>query len=506
MTLTIDSDLTATDFFCGMGGSSSGLREAGFRISLAANHWDRAIESHSANHPGTEHLCADLQVVEPRHLPRTHILWASPICTELSQAGGKKRREPQMDLWEEHGHVPDPAFERTRVTFWEVLRAAEFHRYKAVLIENVAEAAGWELFDTFLNGLSALGYNYQFVSVSAAHVGDETNPHAPQWRDRMYIVCTLKGIPLPDVDPKPLAYCYECDEVVQSIQFWKKGPHTRRIGKYDRQYHYICPNTRCKNARVEPFVAPAVEAIDWSDLGHRIGDREVLGMKPLSPATIRRITVGLETLGDPSIVAAAGNTFERPGYTRAWPAAITPLGARQATGTDALAMTEPMVTMLRNHGRAHSTSHDALPAFTSGGYHHGLTVPPGAFVMKQYGGRLKDQDAVKPPTVPLHAAVAQSSPFLVIPYRKGSKPLRADAAPLSTMTSIESHGVVPAPAVDVEDCYFRMLKPREAANAQRFDHDYHIAGNQGEQQMQAGNAVPVNVAHWLGRQTAQVLA
>ena len=56
MTLTIDESLTCTDFFCGMGGSSTGLSEAGFDVKVAANHWDRAIETHSANHPDTEHL------------------------------------------------------------------------------------------------------------------------------------------------------------------------------------------------------------------------------------------------------------------------------------------------------------------------------------------------------------------------------------------------------------------------------------------------------------------
>ena len=30
MTLTADTGLTATDFFCGMGGSSTGLTRAGF--------------------------------------------------------------------------------------------------------------------------------------------------------------------------------------------------------------------------------------------------------------------------------------------------------------------------------------------------------------------------------------------------------------------------------------------------------------------------------------------
>src|ERR1022692_4866472 len=75
---------TFTDIFCGAGGSSIGLTEAGLEQRLAANHWQRAIDTHAANFPGAEHLCADVNNYDFRRLPRTQILWASPICTEGS--------------------------------------------------------------------------------------------------------------------------------------------------------------------------------------------------------------------------------------------------------------------------------------------------------------------------------------------------------------------------------------------------------------------------------------
>src|SRR6266571_5433317 len=39
-----------------------------------------------------------------------------------------------------------------------------------------------------LSGMAVLGYNCQIVSVSSAHVGGDGNPHASQWRDRLYFV------------------------------------------------------------------------------------------------------------------------------------------------------------------------------------------------------------------------------------------------------------------------------------------------------------------------------
>ncbi len=173
--------LTFTDIFCGAGGSSIGLAAAGMELVLAANHWPRAIETHSANLTAAEHLCADVNNYDMRRLPTTDILWASPICTENSPAGGQpSRRRPkgQLDMFEAGGHVEQKGFERTRATFHDVIRATEVHRYAAVLVENVPEVASrWELFDWWCDGMRLLGYNLQFVSVSSAHVGGETNPY-----------------------------------------------------------------------------------------------------------------------------------------------------------------------------------------------------------------------------------------------------------------------------------------------------------------------------------------
>lgn len=493
MMLKQTAALTATDFFCGMGGSSTGLVRAGFDVKAAANHWDRAIETHSANHPATEHLLGDIQAVDMRYLPKTTMLWASPICTEVSPAGGTAKRTPQMDLFEEFGHVPAEAFERTRVTFWEVIRAAEVHRYPYIAIENVREAADWELFETWLAGMDTLGYSHQFISVSAAHIGDEWNPHAPQWRDRLYIVFTRNGLPLPDVDPRPLAWCEHCGHDVPARQWWKRPG--RRIGKYGPQYVYVCPELG--HGQLEPYVAPAAAAIDWTNIGTRIGDR----VKPLAKRTAARIQQGLDMLRtgafsfsmanggrarpwdvavepmrthttaqtEALVVAAAGNAYDaaatgRGGHLRAWPADGSPVPGQTTTAQQAL-VTPPdaFLSMLRRNGKNVPVA-DPAPAFTSGGYHHGL----------------------------------------VIPFRRGAKPHRAADAPISTVATKDQHGVM-HPAVDINDCHFRMLTPREAANAQAFPRDYVILGNQGEQQIQAGNAVATNVAAWIGAAIADAL-
>lgn len=538
---------TFVDLFCGAGGSSSGLRDAGLTLKLAANHWARAIETHAANFPDADHACVDLDHYDMRRLPGADVLWASPICTEISPAGGRRRRTTAgRGQIEAFGPVAIEAFSRTRATFWDVIRAVEVWRHRVVIIENVVEAAEWELFDVWLQAMTALGYHYQLISVSSAHVGGEGNPHAPQWRDRMYVFFTRRDLTPPTIEPRPAAWCPECGEV-DAVQWWKKQP-VRRVGKYGAQYLYRCPTVACHKI-VEPYVRPAAAAIDWADLGSRIGDRP----KPLAPATMRRIKAGLDMFAQPVTATAAGNTFERPGYFRAWPADDSPLTARTGTAGDGVAVPpymvsvnhdgdgrqypvherplptrstkigdavvtppflvdrydysgsdagrlhgmdeplktvttrsgtvhtmvtpKPFVTMLRAH--ADATGIGAPLDTVATARHHALTVPAGAFVQKHHGG-------------------------LVIPYRRGAKPHRSDDRPLSTIATREGHGLL-STDVEVEDCHFRMLKPREHLRAQRFYDDYVVFGNLGEQTMQAGNSVSSNVAQWLGSIACDVL-
>lgn len=451
--------------FCGAGGDIAGLKEAGMDLVLGANHWERAIETVSSNHPEADFLCVDINHYDMRRLPRTDVLWASVICTEISPAGGNKKRRGQGILpLEELGHVPNEAYERTRACALDVVRATEVHRYSAIVVENVVEfARDWELYDWWIQGMCSLGYEVQTVNVSAAHVYDERNAPAPQWRDRIYIVFTRKGVRKPFLEPRPRSWCERCDTLVEGVQSWKRLG--RRIGKYGQQYLYRC--SRC-NAVVEPLVLPALAALDLADVGERIGDRS----RPLAPKTLARIQWGLENLSWPVIAQVAGNTFERPGYHRAWSAADSPLMTRQATGTDAICG-----PALVNHA---------------------------SFYVKNFGGNAKPQDLAKPLSNPLGSITTRDHHALVIPYRRGMKPHRAADGPLGTQSTHTSEGVL-RPAVAVEDCHYRTLKPREHLRAQRFVDAYRVAGNQGEQTMQAGNAVPVNVAHWIGKQLMEVL-
>lgn len=578
MSVTLDDELTFTDLFCGAGGSIRGFVDAGLKLVVGANHSPRSIETVSANHRDADFLCTDINHYDMRRLPHTRVLWASVICTEISPAGGHQARRGQGIFdFEELGHVPIDVYERTRACALDVVRATEVHRYEAIVVENVVEfATKWELYEWWVDGMCRLGYQVQVVNVSAAHVYADDNAPAPQWRDRIYIVFTRKDIPLPDLEVRPPAWCFVCEEVVAGVQTWKR-PDRPRIGKYGPQYLYRCPQRGCGHQVVEPFVLPAAAAIDLSDIGERIGDRA----RPLAKNTVARIEWGIREFVEPLVAAVAGDTYEAGTYKQVWPAAGTPLGARTATGSDALVTpafvvagytgglerrvrpihgaplgtvvangrghhqlvtppatvpimvnanhddervypaaggplpsrttkigdgvaTVPFVTMARSNGTATGVHDEPLRTIATGNHHY-LTTPPGAFLVKNYGGNAKPRHLAKGLSEPLGSITTRDHHALVIPYRKGANPRPAGRDPLPTVSTIDSAALLHAPAIAVEDCYYRMLRPREHARAQRFPDTDIITGNIGEQTMQAGNAVPCNVAQWIGRQLHAVL-
>ncbi|MGH9150550.1 MAG: DNA cytosine methyltransferase [Acidimicrobiales bacterium] len=233
------SDLTVTDQFCGAGGSSIGAAANGFRLRLAMNHWRVAIETHNANFPLADHVCADVSATDPRRYPSTQLLLTSPECTNHSTAKkrpkGDASRPGLLDLRYEE--------ERSRATMWDVPRFTECHRYEAVVVENVVEAAKWSGFRGWWVAMTDLGYRGEAVFLSSAHVqptpGAGLFP-APQYRDRMYVVWTRNDVPSPDLEFRPTCWCPVCEQVVEGYQWWK--PRTKawpavleRWGKYRTQ-------------------------------------------------------------------------------------------------------------------------------------------------------------------------------------------------------------------------------------------------------------------------------
>lgn len=464
------------DLFCGAGGSSTGLTMAGGQLMLALNHSMRNIITHSTNFPGAEHDCVDINRYDMRNLPRGfEVLWVSPICTEISPAGGNSSDgQPGEEVPDEllkYGPVDKDTFQRTRATAYDVIRACEVHMPPIVIVENVIEfVTRWKLFAWWLMGMAMLGYEFQIVSANSAHLEGPDGETAPQSRDRLYIMFNRRDVARPDVRVRPRSHCGNCGEV-RGVQTWKEpeGYDTESgkkflVGKYgirSGQYYFTCPD--CTEI-VQPITKPAASVINFHFLGERIGDRK----KPLVDNSRKRIGRGLIEIGIPQ---------QRP--------FLDANGGSWNTGT--ASVDQPFRTRTTKDWEA-------------------LCVPPGAFI-----------DTVRNHAVPTSVfdplttiAAGGNHQGLVIPYNKGSVPFPADTQPFNTFTTRDRQALLTGwdgASLDelIDNSKYRMIQWYEQLLAQAFPLDYLMTGNIGERTAGAGNAVSANAAGFFGMAAADAL-
>ncbi|WP_431784373.1 DNA cytosine methyltransferase [Streptomyces chumphonensis] len=443
-----DGELRLMDWFCGAGGSSQGAHAVpGVTVARAANHWDKAIESHSLNFPQTDHYKGDIREAPVENWPVSEIFWASPECPKWSGARGKKRDYDNTRQRELPGleTTRDPADERSRALMDEVPQYLEGVQRRgglvlAGVVENVIDCRAWDEWDRWLGDLHKLGYKTRTIALNSMHAQPRTLLRAPQSRDRLYVAYWHTSLGRdPDWDKwlRPTAYCPGCDRMVQALQVFKKpGKDMGRYGVKHGQYVYRCPSTSCRNSVVEPEVLPALAAIDWSISGTRIGDRKPSEKAPegLTPKTLARIRAGLKRFSRPveadghqavvsdAMLVPSGGTWRNeasslfaPMPTRttvetdglAVPPLIVPAEgrdgkeaapatrplraqtARRETGLAWLSGEfEPFITPVRGGGDAEKARplSDPLHSVTAGGNHHGLVTPP-AMVVRNNSSR-----------------------------------------------------------------------------------------------------------------------
>lgn len=476
--------LTLMDWFCGAGGSSQGAHAVpGVEVTRAANHWARAVESHSANFPAVDHYLGDIREAPVERWPVCDIFWASPECPQWSQANGK-RRDFHATLQDGLFGEPerDEEVERSRALMEEVpmyLRGVQ-QRGGLVLagvVENVVDVRAWDQWDRWLGEIRKLGYRTRVIAMNSMHAPSTRTLRAPQSRDRLYVAYWHESLRRnPDWDKwlRPAAYCPTCDEWVAAIQvFGKTGVD---MGRYRRQYVYRCPRSSCRNAIVEPFALPAMYAIDWTLPGQRIGDRA----KPLADKTVARIRAGLKKYARPITIEAAGNTFERRPGVRSWPVdqplttqtttatkavavpplmvpaggtwrddatpVTDPMPTRTTRENDALAIPPFLVPLRSGRNRSLRADTDPLATVVADGGNHGLVVPP---LLVPVEGREGKESS--PADVPLRTQTARNETGLAwLPFvaelRGGSSDARSVMEALATVTaSGNHHGLVVPP-------------------------------------------------------------
>lgn len=177
------------DLFCGAGGLSLGLENAGVEVILAVDHDGHSLATHRANFPGLA-LDIDLsdtagieQVTELLEGLDVDVLAGGPPCQPFSLAG-----QPKLRSLVEQGVRPR---EDERRGLWAaMLEIAERIQPKAVLMENVPGMAlgdESEIVRTMASRLEDSGYVVDYRIVNASDYG------VPQKRQRLIFVALQHG-------------------------------------------------------------------------------------------------------------------------------------------------------------------------------------------------------------------------------------------------------------------------------------------------------------------------
>lgn len=163
---------TAVDLFSGAGGTTQGLRKAGYNVIAAIENDATAARTFAANHPDTELLIRDIRRVQAPALARRlrascdrlDLLTACPPCQPFSTLGTGDSSDPRNALVS------------------SVARFVENLKPRAILLENVPGLRSEPRFLKLIAGLKA-DYTMGEYVVQAADFG------VPQNRRRVILVC-----------------------------------------------------------------------------------------------------------------------------------------------------------------------------------------------------------------------------------------------------------------------------------------------------------------------------
>jgi DNA (cytosine-5)-methyltransferase 1 len=174
------------DLFCGAGGLSNGLAQAGFKPILAVDFDRVAMATYRANHPNTKTMERDIarvtsaevrQVVGKREID---LIAGGPSCQAYSTVGKRVEDDPRNYL------------------FKHFVRLVSELQPKSFLMENVKGLLAFRngyFRDVIEKAFSSAGYRVSSKVLCAADYG------VPQRRHRIVFLGTRMGVPLSFPDP-----------------------------------------------------------------------------------------------------------------------------------------------------------------------------------------------------------------------------------------------------------------------------------------------------------------
>ncbi len=172
--------LTAIDLYCGAGGLTEGLKQAGFSVIGAVDISPLAIEAFEANHPETVAWRRDVRGLSPTEVMNR--LQIAPGDLDLLAGCPPCQGFSSMRTHRQATHVED----RRNALVAQFARFAEALEPRALMMENVPALREDRRLKLMLTRLRKRGYELSYDVLNAADYG------VPQ-RRRRFVLIALRG-------------------------------------------------------------------------------------------------------------------------------------------------------------------------------------------------------------------------------------------------------------------------------------------------------------------------
>ncbi|MFT4884294.1 MAG: DNA (cytosine-5)-methyltransferase 1 [Natronomonas sp.] len=188
-----EEQLTAIDLFCGAGGLSQGLADAGFDILWGVDHEAKTKPTFEANHD-CEMTVGDIREMEPPELGleagELDLVAGGPPCPTFSLVGRSK-----INSLDGRTNTEDDR----HLLYEDFLRFVDHYQPKAFVMENVEgllsaeNDEGEPVVDVIKDQMRDLGYSVRVQLLDAADFG------VPQHRNRVFFIGNRLGVENPDM-------------------------------------------------------------------------------------------------------------------------------------------------------------------------------------------------------------------------------------------------------------------------------------------------------------------
>ena len=188
-------DYTFVDLFCGAGGMTQGLVQAGFRPVASVEVNSTASATHQRNFPQCHHFCGDIKDFSPNKSlsqigsPEVHLVVGGPPCQGFSVAGKRDPNDPRNHLFQEFVRVV------SEIRPWYVV----MENVPGIL--TIRKGAVWS---AICKAFDSIGYPHVSVAIlESATYG------IPQIRPRAIFIANRFGLPNPYPKAQLLPHQYK---------------------------------------------------------------------------------------------------------------------------------------------------------------------------------------------------------------------------------------------------------------------------------------------------------